>query len=99
MIRVVKRLLSGLRRFGTRAPVWKHLPNWRRCERIRQKSTVVVPSNSAAPPGAAVEAMDSIAGNTVESFRPQGSRQYWKVWATLLSRCVFVAARQELRES
>jgi hypothetical protein len=44
MIRVVSRLLLGLCRLGTRTPVWKNLPNWRRRDRIRQNSTVVVPS-------------------------------------------------------
>jgi hypothetical protein len=63
------RLRYGRRCLGTRSPVWKHLPNWRRRERMREKSALVVPSNSAAPRGVAVAAIASMAGITLESSR------------------------------
>lgn len=63
------RLRYGLRCLGTRSPVWKHLPNWRRRDRMRQKPAVVVPSTSAAALGVAVPAIASIAGNALESSR------------------------------
>lgn len=63
------RRLYGLRCFGTGSLFRKHLPNWRRRERIRQKSASVVLSNSAPSPDVPVAAIAPIAGITSESSR------------------------------